>query len=120
MGRNRIVNRGDGPKIEGTRITVYDVLEYLNKGRSGEWIAVTLGLSSRQVQTAIEYIHRHEAEVHAAYGQIMERVRQGNPAWVEERLRQNRPRFEAMLASCESRAGSASEARQHAENAGRR
>jgi len=120
MRQYRIVNQGDGPKIEGTRITVYDVLEYLTKGRSREWIALTLGLSSCQVQTAIDYIHQHEAEVHAAYGLIMERMRQGNPAWVDERLRQNRSRFEAMLASCQSKGRSAGEALQHAENSGGR
>ncbi len=120
MRQHRIVNQGGGPKIEGTRITVYDVLEYLIKGRSREWVALTLGVSSRQVQAAIDYIHQHEAEVHAAYGQIMERMRQGNPAWADERLRENRPRFEAMLASCQSKARSASEALQHAENPGGR
>ena len=29
MRTYRIVDRGDGPKIEGTRITVYAIFEYL-------------------------------------------------------------------------------------------
>ena len=28
MNEPKIINRGRGPEIEGTRITVYDVLEY--------------------------------------------------------------------------------------------
>lgn len=54
MKAYQIVDRGDGPKIEGTRITVYTILEYLEKGRSREWIAAWLGLSSRQVQAAMD------------------------------------------------------------------
>ena len=28
----QIINRGRGPEIEGTRITVYDVMDYLQEG----------------------------------------------------------------------------------------
>ena len=30
----RVIDQGDGPKIEGTRITVYTVLDYLRAGRT--------------------------------------------------------------------------------------
>ena len=63
----RIVDRGDGPKIEGTRITVYTVLEYQRLGRPRDWIAATLNLSSPQVQAAMDYIREHEAQVAAEY-----------------------------------------------------
>ena len=98
----RIVERGDGPKIEGTRITVYTVLEYLRKGRSRDWIAAMLEVSSRQVQAAIDYIQEHAEEVNAEYERIAARIRRGNPSWVEERLKQNRARFEALCSRCRS------------------
>jgi uncharacterized protein (DUF433 family) len=104
----RIVDRGDGPKIEGTRITVYTVLEYLRHGHSRDWIAAMFGLSSQQVQAAIDYIQEHSAEVNADYEKILERIRRGNPPWVEERLKQNRAQFEALRARCR---GSADEDR---------
>lgn len=98
MKEYRIVNRGDGPKIEGTRITVYQVLEYVQNGHSREWIASVLDLSSRQVQAALDYIREHETEVNAQYEKIIGRIRQGNPAWVERRLEANRAKLQARLA----------------------
>ena len=75
MTEPRIVDRGDGPRLEGTRITVYTVLEYLRDGRSRDWIAAFFRLSSRQVQAAMDYIRDHESEVNADYEEIMRRLR---------------------------------------------
>jgi uncharacterized protein (DUF433 family) len=82
----RIVDRGDGPKIEGTRITVYTVLEYLRAGRTRDWIAALLHLSSDQVQAAMDYICDHDTQVNAEYATIVARIEKGNPAQVEEQL----------------------------------
>ena len=43
-----IVNRGRGPEIAGTRITVYDILDYTRVGHHHTYIAAILGLSSAQ------------------------------------------------------------------------
>ena len=39
-----IINRGRGPEIEGTRITVYRVMDFLSMGWHRDLIAVTLRL----------------------------------------------------------------------------
>jgi uncharacterized protein (DUF433 family) len=98
MTRPRVIDRGDGPKIEGTRITVYTVLEYLRAGRTRDWIAAMLHLSSDQIQAAMDYIYDHDAQVNAEYEKIIARVRQGNSAEVETRLRANREKVKARLA----------------------
>jgi len=98
MKQYRIVDRGDGPKIEGTRITVYTIFEDLQKGRSREWIAAMLGLSSRQVQAAIDYIEQHHDEVEAEYEKILERIHTGNSAAVQQRLLESREKFRKMMA----------------------
>ena len=98
MNEPRIVDRGDGPKIEGTRITVYTVLEYLRAGRTRDWIAALLNLSSRQVQAAMDYIRDHEADVNAEYEIILARINKGNPPHVESQLRANREKVKARLA----------------------
>ena len=98
MSEPRIVDRGDGPRIDGTRITVYTVLEYLRAGRTREWIAAMLNLSSRQVQAAMDFIRDNATEVNAEYEKILVRIRQGNPPEVEERLRINREKVKARLA----------------------
>ncbi len=97
MSEPRILDRGDGPKIEGTRITVYTVLEYLRAGRTRDWIAAMLNLSSQQVQVAMDYIHAHSDVVNAEYEKILARIRKGNPAPVEEQLRANRDKVQARL-----------------------
>ena len=98
MNEPRIVDRGDGPKIQGTRITVYTVLEYIRGGRTRDWIAATLRLSSRQVQVAIDYIRDHETEVTADYDKILARISKGNPPQVESQLKVNREKVKARLA----------------------
>lgn len=65
MKEPRVVDRGDDPKIESTRITIYTVLEYLRAGRTRDWIAATWGLSSLQVQVVMDYLHEHGVEVKA-------------------------------------------------------
>ena len=89
MPEPRIVDRGDGPKIEGTRITVYTVFEDLRNGHGREEIALSYGLSSRQVQAAIDYIGANEAAVIAEYEKIMERINRGNPPHIEAILQEN-------------------------------
>ena len=97
MTKPRVVDRGDGPKIEGTRITEYTVLDYLRAGRTRDWIAALLNLSSAQVQAAMDYIRDHDTQVHAEYEAIVARIAKGNSAQVEEQLRANREKVQARL-----------------------
>jgi uncharacterized protein (DUF433 family) len=70
-----IVNRGRGPEIAGTRITVFDVMDYLKHGWHRDRIAALFRLSSRDVQAAMDYIETHRDEVEADYQGILERHR---------------------------------------------
>lgn len=74
-----IVNRGDGPKIAGTRITVYAVLEYLLAGWDRASIAIWLGISTSQVEAVECYVSENREQVMADYEKIMERIARGNP-----------------------------------------
>lgn len=78
----RIIDRGRGPEIAGTRITVYDVLDYRKHGWHRDRIAVFFRLSSADIQAAFDYIDSHRQEVMAAYGKMLERSR--NPVYSEE------------------------------------
>jgi uncharacterized protein (DUF433 family) len=83
-----IINRGRGPEIAGTRITVYTIIDYLNLGWHRDLIAVELGLSSQQVQAVIDYIDSHKDDVMAAYQRIVERSTNAkNSPEIEEKLR---------------------------------
>ena len=63
----KIIKTGRGPEIAGTRITVYDVIEYYKTGWHRDMIADNLELSSHQVEAAIRYIEEHRDEVMADY-----------------------------------------------------
>lgn len=68
-----IINRGRGPEISGTRITVYDVMDYYTTGWHRDEIAALFRLASRDIQAAIDYIEAHKEEVTADYQKILDR-----------------------------------------------
>ena len=93
----KIIDRGRGPEIEGTRITVYDVLDYHKTGWHRDMIAATLDLSSQQVDVAIRYIDEHRDEVMADYEKILARHARGNPPELQAKLDAAHERFLALV-----------------------
>ncbi|MCI0378464.1 MAG: DUF433 domain-containing protein [Gemmataceae bacterium] len=91
-----IVNRGRGPEIAGTRITVFNVLDYYLDGWQQTAIAATLRLSSRQVRAALDYVKAHEAEIMEQYRKILSRIEKGNPPEILAKQRDTHARFTAM------------------------
>src|SRR6185312_1563681 len=51
-----IIERGRGPEIKGTRITVYSIMDYLGDGIESSQIAAELRLTVAEVEAAITYI----------------------------------------------------------------
>ncbi len=86
MRQYEIIDRGRGPEIAGTRITVYDIMDYYTQNWHHTAIAGILGLSSAQVLTAIKYIEEHKEEVTAEYQKILERCARGNPPELQAKL----------------------------------
>ena len=86
MNEPRIIDRGRGPEIEGTRITVYDVMDYHLDGWHRDLIADTLSLSSPQVEVAIRYIEEHRDEVMPVDQKMLERDARGNPPELQAKL----------------------------------
>ena len=66
-------------RIAGTRITIWDVLHYLEAGWSRPDIAATLHLTEAQVAAAARYIEDHHDEVMVVHRQIENRKARGNP-----------------------------------------
>jgi len=77
-----IINRGRGPEIADTRITVYDVLDYADHW-SPEAIANLFRIETEQVLAAQQYIDEHREEVMAEYREILDRCARGNPPEVQ-------------------------------------
>lgn len=99
-----IVDRGRGPEIAGTRITVFDVMDYLKHGWHRDRIAALFRLSSRDVQAAMDYMEAHPEEVEADYRRILERHRGYQyPPDVQAKVDRCREAAERRLAAIRSR-----------------
>lgn len=93
MHKPEIHDRGRGPEIKGTRITVYDVMDYYTQGWDAHRIVTALPIGTDEAQCAIDYIRSHREEVEANYRRIVARAEEGNPPEIEARLAANRPKF---------------------------
>lgn len=81
-----IVDRGRGPEIVGTRITVYDLLvELLQDSATEDYICRVYNLSPEQVAAARAYILKNADTVLAEHLKIESRRSAGNPPEVVER-----------------------------------
>src|SRR5438045_919796 len=86
-------------RIDGLRVTVYDVFYYLEAGRSHAEIAGSLHLPLDQTEAAVGYIQKHRDEMMAIHRRIEERLERGNPPEMEERARAGRARMETLRRS---------------------
>ncbi len=77
-------------RISGTRITVWDVLHYLEGDWSHEEIGDVLGLSAEQLKAAERYIDEHRDEVMKVHRQIESRNARGNSPEVDAKLASSR------------------------------
>jgi uncharacterized protein (DUF433 family) len=108
MKTARIINRGRGPEIEGTRITIYDIWDYARQNWHRDAIATTLRLSSAQVAAALEYIEQHKEETLAGYEKILERERRGNPPELQAKLDEIHRKAQARFAALRAQQAAAS------------
>jgi uncharacterized protein (DUF433 family) len=94
-----IINRGRGPEIAGTRITVYDIMDYLKEDWHHTAIAATLRISSDQVLAAVQYIKDHEEEIEANYQKLLDRSAKGNPPEIQARLDEIHSKYQELWAT---------------------
>src|SRR5688572_16332541 len=71
---SKIIDRGRGPEIAGTRVTVYRIMDYVRENALPMRMASELDLTLEEVSAALEYIEQHRSEVEAAYDSILERL----------------------------------------------
>jgi len=79
----RIIDRGRGPEVEGTRVTVYWIMDFVREGSSVGRIATELHLTVEQVHVALDYIAAHRRTVEAEYEKILQRVQQRNSPHID-------------------------------------
>ena len=72
-----------GLSIQGTRVTLYDVMDYL----TGDWppalIQQWLRLSDEQMGDVMQYITAHRDEVEAEYQLVVQQAEEARAYWQE-------------------------------------
>ncbi len=89
-----IVRTERGMTIAGTRITLYDVMDYLKAEYPPKLIREKLGLNDEQIGSALAYIETHHAEVEAEYQECLQTAAEIRQFWEEK----NRSRFAKIAA----------------------
>jgi uncharacterized protein (DUF433 family) len=94
MATNLIHDRGRGPEIIGTRITVYNLLpHFLDPASTEADICRLYDLAPEQVAAARAYVLNNPETVLAEHLEIEARMAAGNPPEVIERARQTHAAF---------------------------
>lgn len=84
-----IIRTERGLTLSGTRITLYDVMDYVTEQYPSAFIRTILYLTDDQVNAALSYIEVHCAEVEAEYQQVLKEAESLRQYYEE----QNRERF---------------------------
>ncbi|MGP1382154.1 MAG: DUF433 domain-containing protein [Thainema sp.] len=98
-----IVRTERGLTIAGTRITLYDVMDYFTAGYPAKLIREKLCLTDAQVDAALCYIEAHQAEAEAEYQQVLQIAEENRQFW-EARNREHFARLAAMPPNLEHEA----------------
>lgn len=89
-----IIRTERGLTISGTRITLYDVMDYLTEHYPPKFIRAMLDLTDEQVTAALAYIEANFADVEAEYHLVLKEAEELRQYYEE----QNRERFEQIAA----------------------
>ena len=90
-----IVRTERGLTISGSRITLYDVMDYLTAEWPPHLIRDRLNLTSEQIEAALAYIETHRPEVEAEYQAVLQTAEDNREYWAER----NRERFARIASS---------------------
>ena len=87
-----VIRTERGLSIVGTRITLYDVMDYLRAGWPPKLIRDRLDLTDQQINDVIDYINTHHDEVEAEYRTVLKTAQEIRQYW-EERNRDREARI---------------------------
>lgn len=90
-----VIRTSRGLSIAGTRITLYNVMDYVKADWPPKLIQHWLNLTDKQIADVMDYIETHQAEVEAEYQLVLQQATEIRQYW-ENR---NRERFAEIAAS---------------------
>ena len=90
-----IIRTERGLTISGTRITLYDIMDYLKAQYPPKFIRSLFNLTDEQINIALSYIETNLAEVEAEYLVVLKQAQDNRQYW-EERNREHFARVATM------------------------
>ena len=69
--KSKIIRTERGLTISNTRITLYDVMDYLKEKYPPKFIRSLFDLSEEQINTALDYIAENSEQVEAEYWKLL-------------------------------------------------
>lgn len=101
---NSTVVRNDrGLSIRGTRLTLYDIMDYVRDEWPPKLIRDWFNLTQVQIDDVMDYINENRAQVEAEYQQVLKRAEEIEQNW-DERNRERVSEFDPDKLSPERRA----------------
>jgi len=82
-GQAAIIRTERGLTIGGTRITLYDVMDYVKSQYPSKFIGDILSLTDEQVTAALSYIAANCSEVEAEYQLVLKEAEEIRQYWEE-------------------------------------
>jgi uncharacterized protein (DUF433 family) len=80
-----IVRTERGLTISGTRITLYDVMDYVTAQYPQKFICSLFDLTEAQINAALSYIETHRPEVEAEYQVVLKQAQENRQYWEKRR-----------------------------------
>jgi uncharacterized protein (DUF433 family) len=91
----KIIRTERGLTISGTRITLYDVMDYLTAQYPPKFICSLLHLTDEQINAALSYIEANRLEVETEYQIVLKQAEENRRYW-QERNREHAARVATM------------------------
>jgi len=80
-GQSAIIRTERGLTIAGTRITLYDVMDYVTAQYPSKFIRSLFDLTEDQINAALSYIEANRAEVEAEYQLVLKQAEENRQYW---------------------------------------
>jgi uncharacterized protein (DUF433 family) len=84
-----VVRTERGLSISGSRITLYDVMDYVTAGWPAHVIRDRLQLTENQINEVMVYIETHRAEIEQEYQAALETADENRRYWQERNQNRN-------------------------------
>lgn len=78
-----IVQTNRGPSINGTRLTVYHIMDMLKYGRSPDYVQGWHHLTDEEMSAVMKYLRENEEELEREYADILRRADEQHRYWTE-------------------------------------